>query len=465
MKAVGYFVTSRNPAGSKPTPLVAQERAFYAYCERQGYEPVATFMDKEDDLTRPGYHQMLQFLSQPEKGFMLAVVQDVGALGATAKDSIRSLLQIESTATKVASLREVEGDLLSRAIEAWEKRADKERRGEQVRAAMRAKAIRGEALGRPAFGYRIGAERRFEIVPQEAEVIHLIYRLYVQENLGLRRIAGYLNEKSIPTRKGGRWSVVAIRDILRSRTYTGTYSRLGVRVPGSHPPIVPQSVHQRVQARLASSRQGGVHGPPSWFLLSGLAYCGCCGNRMVGVNRRQSWKRRSGEETHALYRYYQCQSRTNQSVCHYHTRRAPDLEAEVETQLRARFRSPAAPPSSPPIKGPELKRLQAKLLTLDRRLRHLLEQAAKGAINSGQLRAQSMEIIQAQEEAQERLRMIEDRARHQTALAQQRQRLMATLETHEASPSVAETRNLLRDVVDRIVVFDDRIELVLQGDA
>ncbi len=465
MKAVGYFAaSSRPPKENKTTPLVAQERTFYAYCERHGYEPVATFVDREEDGARPGYHQMLQMLTQPEKGFILVVVQDAQSLGATAKDTLRSLLQIEAMGAKVASVADEKGDILTQAIAAWEQRADKERRGEQVRAAMRAKAIRGEALGRPAYGYRIGPERRFEIVPEEAEVIRLIYRLYLQENLGLRRIAGHLNEKEIPTRRGGRWSVVAIRDILRSRTYTGTYFRLGVRVPGSHPPIVPPSTHQRVQTKLAASRKGGPHGPPAWFLLSGLAYCGYCDNRMVGVNRRQSWKRAGGQETHAQYRYYQCQSRTNQSVCQYHTHRAEELESEVAAQLRQRYGFEAVASTISRSKEPERKRLQAKLVNLDRRLRVLLDQAAQGDINPGQLRAQSHAVVQAQEETEQRLKLLDDQARYESNLAQQRKRLLEALET-KSDLSPVETQDILRNVVDRIVVFDDRIELILQGNA
>jgi hypothetical protein len=70
------------------------------------------------------------------------------------------------------------------------------------------------------------------------------------------------------------------------------------------------------------------------FLLSGAVYCGYCGNKMMGVTRRQSWKRKDGRRGDGVYRYYQCQSRNNQSVCEYHTWRAPLLESTVLGQLR-----------------------------------------------------------------------------------------------------------------------------------
>ena len=69
------------------------------------------------------------------------------------------------------------------------------------------------------------------------------------------------------------------------------------------------------------------------FLLSGIAYCAYCGNKMIGVTRRQSWKLKDGRRSKGTYRYYQCQSRNNQSLCRYHTWRAPLLEGLVHSQL------------------------------------------------------------------------------------------------------------------------------------
>jgi hypothetical protein len=127
---------------------------------------------------------------------------------------------------------------------------------------------------------------------------------------------------------------VSIRDILRNRAYLGTYSRFGVRVPGSHPALISPDDFRRVQDCLTARRSGYSTPQASPFLLSGLAYCSYCGNKMIGVSRRQSWKRqKDGTVAEASYRYYQCQSRTNQSLCDYHTRRAVDLEGEVRRQV------------------------------------------------------------------------------------------------------------------------------------
>jgi hypothetical protein len=51
------------------------------------------------------------------------------------------------------------------------------------------------------------------------------------------------------------------------------------------------------------------------------------------VTRRQRWRNKDGKRQSGVYRYYQCQSRNNQSVCGYHTWRAARLEATVISQL------------------------------------------------------------------------------------------------------------------------------------
>jgi hypothetical protein len=55
---------------------------------------------------------------------------------------------------------------------------------------------------------------------------------------------------------------------------------------------------------------------------------------MMGVTRRQTWKRKDGRRSRGVYRYYQCQSRNNLSTCEYHTWRSSLLEKMVLGQFK-----------------------------------------------------------------------------------------------------------------------------------
>jgi len=57
--------------------------------------------------------------------------------------------------------------------------------------------------GRTVYGYRwFNKERKWEVVPEEAEVVQRIYDLYVNSRIGMESIVATLNKDSMRTRDG-----------------------------------------------------------------------------------------------------------------------------------------------------------------------------------------------------------------------------------------------------------------------
>jgi site-specific DNA recombinase len=359
----------------------------------------------------------------------------------------------------------------STLLSLWTEKKD-ERLGQKVQAAMRRKAVKGEVLGRPPFGYRVGPRRRLEIVPEEAAVVRYIFRLYLRDGLGIRLIARRLNEEGMRTHRNGLWSMVTVRDILRNRTYLGTYSRFGVRVPASHPALISNDDFRRVQERLSSRRQERAQRQTSLFLLSGLAYCGYCGNKMIGVSRRQRWHRRDGSEKLAEYRYYQCESRTNCSLCDYHTRRAGQLEEEVRqallgeeplaVQAVARAGDEAAV-----LQEAEARclRLRGRLRRLDKRLEEYMNEAARGRLSAQRMRSLSVDVAAEELSLEESLAEAERFVRQQASAAerqQQKERALAGLRDQWDHLAPLGRQALLGELLERVVVWDDSIRILLR---
>ena len=471
MKALGYFrVGMETGRPGDAASLLEQEQAFLRFCQEQGYEPLSIFVDLQptESGEYPEYRRLLDYLRRQPKGFLIVVTRNLNQLGGDPRDWLNSLLELEQLGARVVCMEDGILDPMTAALKAWAEKRQQEGRGGKVREAMRLKAIRGEGLGKPAFGYRIGADRRFEIMSQEAAVVQLIYRLYTENKMGLRRIARYLNEQGITTRRGGLWSMVSLYDILRNRTYLGTYTRFGMRVPGSHPPIVSADTFRQIQERLSAGPKATGYTKATPFLLSGLSYCGYCGNRMIGVSRHQSWtRRRNGEPTQAHYHYYQCQSRTNQSICSYHTRRAEDLETAVIAELRehkGQESSGSARATAAEITS-ERPRLEARIKALERRLRQHLDHAAAGQITLQQLRGLHHEIATQRHDLEQRLALLEAKARQEAGFRQEQRRsgqaLRQLRERWETLPTETK-RELLKTVVERITVYDDHIEVTLK---
>ncbi len=338
---------------------------------------------------------------------------------------------------------------------------------QRVKAAMRGRAVRGEALGKPPYGYRIGKARKFEVQPDEAELVQAVYRLYL-EGLGIRLIAGRLNQEGKRTRRGGRWSMVTIRDMLHSRVYLGTYSRFGMRIPNNHPPVISAHLFRQVQARLARKRPEQRPRQRSAFLLSGLLACGYCGNSMIGVSRRQRWVRqKDGVQREGQYRYYQCESRTNQSVCGYHTWKVADLDEAVRLGALERLREAAEASPTPGGRdgaAGEEAHLKAQMGEIEEALGNLVERAAAGEIGAEALRGQAFELVSRKR----RLRSLLSKPLAPDAAEPGQQRAVVLgkiweLEREWGRLDFPAQRRALEQLVQHVRVFEDRFELQLKA--
>ena len=469
MDAIGYFLqltTTKRDEGF--LNVEEQEVAFSQLCKHQGFRSVATFTDYDSAKPgdRRGYKQLVDYLLQPGRSFTVVALSFGNELASSPKEAVRRLLELEDLGTQVVSLDNDAGDLLDQAIDQWRLRRSQDRLSDRVMNTLRSKAMRGYGLGKTPYGYSIGTEGRLEVVPAEAQVVETIYQMY-SGGMGLRIIARHLNDASIPTRRGSRWSVVTVRDVLRNRTYTGTYARFGVRVPGSHQAIISADTFRQVQHKREAGRTGQPASREKVFALSGLAYCGYCQGRMIGVSRTQSWSRkRDGGHTRAQYRYYRCGSRVNQSICSYHTWRAKDLEERVLEELRQRLLLPQAPadPGGMPSQTDVLISLKNRLRSLDGRFQRYLDGAARGALPLTNLRAATFPILRETQRLEQRLGKLEDHPdrsiQHEARWEQQRGSLKELQEQwHQRSP--ADRQLYLADLLERVTVYDDHLEPTL----
>ena len=470
MRAVGYFAEGARRNGVKRS-IAEQNQAFGDFCARQGYEIAGAFLDTADEGgATAGFNQMLQFLGRADRGFTVVAVDSLGALGPDLGQAALRLLEIEQTGCQVV-IAASGNEAFRELVDTWADRGDGTPVSEKVRSAMRRKAVRGEVLGRPPYGYRVGPRRRLELVPEEAVVVRYIFRLYLQEEMGIRKIAGQLNSEDIPTRRGGRWSMVTVRDILRNRAYLGHYSRFGTTVTGSHPALVSAEDFRKVQDRLQIHHGAIRTRTVQPFLLSGLVYCGKCQNKLIGVSRRQSWTTKAGEQKSAAYRYYQCESRTNQNACAYNTQRAAELEDRVREALRRDDRPVTRFPRAGNVDGylvdliGQVDRVEARIKRNRRQVEELVADAAHGHITvermkslGGELAREHLELEAELAAARERLRAQESEAERQKHLESLREKL---LRDWTGLPFDA-LQSALRDIIDRIEVDGEDVRVFLR---
>ena len=402
MRALGYYRTDAPTVGEENGKSQQEfESEFQDYCYVNLHQPVEIFGDLSpaDDGKYPEYERLVGYIRDSGSEF-LVTVPDATHLGGDLEAVARAFLSLENMGSKVSCQDDDMPDPLQNALVTLGAPGASRERSEKIRMSMQNRALRGKGLGRPPYGYHNGEDGTLEIVKDESPVVELIFRLYTRDRMGMRLIVQHLNERGITTRRGGNWNVVSIRDILKNTVYIGTYTRFGLRLPGSHEAIIPRDVFREAQDIVRERRPLGRVSRPEPYLLSGIAFCESCGNKMMGVTRRQLWRNKDGNRSRATYRYYQCQSRNNQSVCGYHTWREADLEGAVLAQIPLAIEMRALRKLAYRNGGDKseqaLKKIwEERVRNAERRFSQTLRKTASGALKTDQLERALAELDKA----------------------------------------------------------------------
>jgi len=195
--------------------------------------------------------------------------------------------------------------------------------GQRTRFGMMKRLRQGLWNGQPPYGYETAEEK---LVPHggEAEVVRLIFELYLKKNLGVVGIARELNGKNVKPRKGKMWKGNTIHNIITNPIYAGFVRWGGEMAEGTHMPIVEKEVFDRTQEVLRErNHRSRVLRSPN--VLAGLVRCGKCGAPMHVTY--------PGVEPKCRFKYYVCNNRYYFKSCDQEYIRADLLENSVIREI------------------------------------------------------------------------------------------------------------------------------------
>lgn len=173
--------------------------------------------------------------------------------------------------------------------------------------------------GQRLLGFVRGSDGRYAIQPEEASVVRHIFSLYC-EGYSAAQISKQLNAQGVPTFRGFSFSPQAILRIISNDRYTGVYRWGPVVIPDGVPPIVEKSVFEEAQ-KMKSKTARHVEQGATDYLLTGKAFCGMCGESMVG----DSGTSKDGRKHY----YYSCIGRKHRKSCHKKSVKKDYLESLV----------------------------------------------------------------------------------------------------------------------------------------
>ena len=304
-KTAGYARVSTD-SEEQQTSYEAQVDYYTNYIKNNPeWEFVGVYTDEGISATgtkhRDGFNQMIQ--DALDGKIDLIVTKSVSRFARNTVDSLTTVRKLKEKGVEVYFQKEniytldSKGELL---ITIMSSLAQEESRSisENVTWGQRKRFADGKvSIAYSSFlGYQKGEDGQMEIVPEEAEIVRLIYRMFMQGKTPYA-IAKYLMEKKVPTPTGKqRWQLRTIENILTNEKYKGdarlqkcyTVDFLSKKrkvnegevpqyyVEGSHDAIIAPAEWQMVQLEMERRRNmGRSHNCCGTF--SAKLKCGDCG--------------------------------------------------------------------------------------------------------------------------------------------------------------------------------------------
>jgi site-specific DNA recombinase len=310
-------------AADPPLDATVQRTAVRAFALGEGLAPIEVYEESSPD-GRLAYAHLLQTIEERRDAMPAGpplVLATLRVLGESAVERAWRLTLLCDVAEHVAFADRAPAEEALHAD--WAARSSGERRRERAREGMRARALRGIVLGRPPFGYAV-EERTLTPHPRYGDVVKRMFREYVDDGLGFRRIAAGLNRDGIRSRLGRPWTPGSVRTVLQNPVYTGLYRRLGVVVPAAHPALVDRATFHVAQRKMGERRTSRSRQQRHEYLFSGLLRCGQCRGAMVG-------ERRAGQDGAIVS--YRCLNASGRGTCRARGHREDRIVIAVREEL------------------------------------------------------------------------------------------------------------------------------------
>lgn len=332
MKAVIYARYSSH--AQKDASIEQQIRECRKYAHEHDLQIVGEYCDHALSGTSDKRPQFMKMIKDSAKGhWQRVLVYKIDRFARNRYDSAMYKARLKKNGVKVLSVMEPipegpEGILLESVLEGS---------AEYYSANLSQNILRGmhdNALsckvnnGALALGFEKGPDGRFAIVPEEAEIVREIYRMYA-DGMNVQQIVAVLNARGLKTSRGVRFNKNSLHTILRNERYAGVYIWREIRVDGGIPAIISRELFDEVQERLKKvAKAPAAARTEADYLLTGKLYCGHCGSAMVG----ESGTSKTGKK----FYYYNCVKRKRERACKKKQVRKDWIEELVVRETRER---------------------------------------------------------------------------------------------------------------------------------
>lgn len=478
MRAYVYCrVSTQEQATDDHYSLANQEARCRDYIKQRSWQLVKVLRDvgSGKSADRSSYQELLHAIREKRVDVVVvyrldrlsrSVVDVYNALEAFTRADVSFVSVQESFDTTTAMGRAMLG------VAAVFAQLTREMISENTKDGLARRAQSGKWMGSPRsrpYGYEY-SDGQLRIVPEEADVIRRIFRLYLEHGWGGTRITRLLNRDKIPTATGlvGRWSVVVVSSILRNPVYGGRIRWGDGDFEGLHEAVLPDGTFEAAQTLAEERAELAPRAKSTPHLLSGIARCGRCHRNLVTHRTKLS----SPGKFHVSYRH--ATSRTGEPCLTIH-KTAEGMEALVVEQVRKLAETPQLREAALQAAREELAVKEApmaserdeileKLGEGERSFDKWVDRLERGVIDEEQFTRLNETHLRDRAQLRQRLQELEKQAQRasdlETTVAEVEQTLLDFDATWEAA-TVDEQREILRSLVEHLDVYRDEMDLKL----
>lgn len=306
--AITYYRYSSHRQGEQS--IEGQRDAAERWARQNGYTIVKEYADREqtgrnDD--REQFQLMLRELDRLHPDAL--ILWKVDRMGRNKEEIAFNKYRCKRAGVKVVYTAEnipstPEGVILESVLEGMAEYFSLQL-SQNVRRGMRMSATKCQSTGGThPLGYRLGADKCFEIDPNAAAIVRQVFERYVAGE-SQPEIVDALNAQGLRTAVGRPFNHNSLRKILQNEKYIGvyTYNNGEVRVEGGIPAIIEPALFYKAQRIMESNRRAPSHFHKNRadYILTDKLFCGRCGDKMIGACGRGKMG--------VKYYYYSCSRR------------------------------------------------------------------------------------------------------------------------------------------------------------
>ena len=311
------------------TSIEGQLAAAHKYADEKGYTIIHEYCDRAKTGTNDNREEFQRMLSDCAKHqFTVIITWKVDRFGRNREEITFNKYKAKKNGVRVEYVAETvvdgpEGVILESVLEGMAEYyslqlSQNVQRG-MLEAAKKHHVTSGAAV---PFGYRVAADKTYEIDPDRAPIAKKIFELYAAGN-SEADVVRYLNAKGYRTSRGNKFNRNSLKRMLKNEKYTGVYIYKDIiRDEDAIPAIIDKETFHKVQEMLKVNKKRPYN---KWsysdYILTGKLFCGKCNAPMTG----KSGTGRSGVK----HCYYSCMNRQNKKGCDQNNVRQDFIEPLV----------------------------------------------------------------------------------------------------------------------------------------